>query len=607
MQPIMPSSMVDTRWVLQPGDLGRATALARALKISPVTAQLLLNRGVDDPERARRFLSPKLAELRRPDGDAPMAGFAAAVSRLADAVVARETIGVFGDYDVDGVTSCALLGGFLRDAGARVLARVAKRDHGYGFGVIDADWFADGGCAVVVTCDCGTSDHEALAAARARNIAVIVVDHHQVPDRDPEAWALINPHQSSCRFPFKGLASVGVAFYLAAALRTRLRERGWPTLPDPRALVDLVAVGTIADLAPLTDENRILVHHGMLRLKQAPRPGLAALARSCGLVDGVQRASDIALKLAPRLNAPGRLGDAQPSLDLLLAENDTQAAERAAVCEAANMERRAVSERVQAEAMAQAETQPDGVLVVAASGWHAGVVGIVAAKLVDRFARPAVVIALDGDGDAAIGRGSARTIAGFHLFRALDSCAELFIRHGGHAAAAGMTIEARHLSELRRRLSESAREAFGDRAPTTDLGIDAEVGLDEIDELLADELARLEPFGIGNPEPVLAARGVTLERARIVGERHLQVTLRDGLHARDGIGFWFAERDPGRGSRVRAAFVPEVDVWRGVRRVRVRLRDLALDDDELRDSPRLPLTNASPLTLATAIEPAIDA
>jgi single-stranded-DNA-specific exonuclease len=562
------------QWSTKPVDWERARVLAGAISVSPVTAQLLINRGFEDPASARRFLAPRLAELRRPDGDAPMAGFAIAVDRLARALAERQIVGVFGDYDVDGVTSCALLSSFLGDAGGRVVGRVARRDAGYGFGTEDAARFADAGCAVVVTCDCGTSDHDALAVARARGVDVIIVDHHQVPERDPDALALINPHQASCHFPFKGLASVGVAFYLAAALRTRLRDAGWPTLPDPRALIDLVAVGTIADLAPLTDENRILVHHGLARLRAQPRPGLAALARVAGIEDGTLRGSDISLRLAPRLNAPGRLGDAQPSLDLLLADANNAEA-RAAVCEAANVERRAVQERVLVEAMQQAEAQPDGVIVTAGAGWHAGVVGIVAAKLVDRFARPALVIALDGASHGGV--GSARTVAGFHLHRALTSCADLLVRYGGHAAAAGLTIEARHLGELRTRLSAAARESFGGDAPAATLGVDAEIALDAVDELLAEEIGRLEPFGIGNAEPVLGTRGVTLERARVVGENHLQVTLRDGLHARDGIGFWLASRDPGTGARVRAAFIPEVDTFRGVRRVRVRLRDLSLE------------------------------
>jgi single-stranded-DNA-specific exonuclease len=569
----MQSSVGEHRWVVRAPD-PRAASLGGTLGVSAVTAQLLINRGFVEPERAKKFLAPRLSELRRPDGDDAMAGFAAAVERLARAVTSGETVGVFGDYDVDGVTSCALLSSFLRDAGGRVVPRVANRHAGYGFGPAEARAFADAGCAVVVTCDCGTSDHEGLAAARAADIDVIVVDHHQVPDRDPEALALINPHQARCKFPFKGLASVGVAFYVAAALRTKLRAANWPALPDPRALVDLVAVGTIADLAPLTDENRILVHHGLERLREQPRPGLAALIRISGLDDGVQRASDVALRLAPRLNAPGRLGDAQPALDLLLAEDDTQAAARGQICETANQRRRELQNLVLTEAMAQAEQQHEPVIVTAGQGWHPGVVGIVAAKLVDRFARPSLVIALEGD----TGRGSARTAGRFHFYRALHACEDLLIRHGGHAAAAGLTIASDKVDTLRARLAEHWAQS-GTATAAQELDVDAEVALESVDELLAEEVGRMEPFGIGNPEPVLAVRGATLERARVVGENHLQVTLRDGLHARDGIGFWLAGRDPGSGARVHAAFVPEVDTWRGVRRVRVRLRDLRRDPD----------------------------
>jgi len=563
------------RWILAPRDGARAQALADAVGLRPLTAQLLINRGVVDPEIARRYLEPRLAHLRSP---VEMSGFQRAVERLDRALASGETVGVFGDYDVDGVTSCALLAQFLRDAGGRVVPRVARRDAGYGFGEVDVRAFADAGCAVAVTCDCGTSDHEALAAARAASIDVIVVDHHQVPDREPDALALLNPHQPSCRFPFKGLASVGVAFYLAAALRTRLRSRGIVEPPDPRALLDLVAIGTVADMAPLTDENRILVHAGLERLRQNRRPGLRALAALVGLENGVRRTSDIGLRLGPRLNAPGRLGAAQLSLDLLLAEDDQRAAELAQQMEDANKRRQDVQERVVREAFAQAEIQHGEVIVTAGQGWHPGVVGIVAAKLVERFARPAVVIGLDG----AIGRGSARTVEGYDLYRALTQCADLLVRYGGHKAAAGLTIEARHVDELRARLETIARDALGEGPRRRELSVDAEIGLDAIDEPLAEEIRRLEPFGVGNPEPCLGARGVVLERSRVVGERHLQVTLRDGEHARDGIGFGFAEGAPDLGARVRAAFFPELDTFRGVTRVRVRLRDLA---PELGESP----------------------
>jgi single-stranded-DNA-specific exonuclease len=561
-------------WVVAPENRDEAARLGSTLGLSPLAAQLLLNRGIADPEIARRYLEPKLADLRRPD---EMKGFSAAVDRLERALASRETVGIFGDYDVDGITSCAVLSLFLRQTGGRVLPRVARRDAGYGFGVSDASAFAEAGCAVVVTCDCGTSDHEGLAEARRRGIDVIVVDHHQVPDREPEALALINPHQPGCGFPFKGLASVGVAFYLAAALRTRLKARGWERLPDPRLLLDLVALGTVCDMAPLTDENRVLVASGLRLIRSTGgRPALIELSRVANLEEGVRRAADLGARLGPRLNAPGRLGAAQLALDLLLADDPAEAMRLADACEEANRKRQDVQEKVFRQALLEAEAQlGEPALVVAGEGWAPGVVGIVASKLVERFARPAFVIALEGSAATVIGRGSARSFRGFNLHQALKSCSDLLVRYGGHAAAAGLTVERTRLPELRRRLSAAAAAHLGAAAGTRTLTLDAEVPLGMIDDRFGDEITRLEPFGVANPEPCLGARDLLLERTRVVGDgKHLQVTLSDGMHACDGIGFHFAADAPEPGARVAAAFVPEVDTWRGVKRLRVRLRDL---------------------------------
>ncbi|MSP63529.1 MAG: single-stranded-DNA-specific exonuclease RecJ [Myxococcales bacterium] len=567
-------------WCVPVAEPERARALGRAIGVRPLTAQILLNRRVVEPSDALRFLAPRLSDLRPPDGGKAgqaqaMAGFDRAAERLARALTDGETVGVFGDYDVDGVTTCALLSRFLLDAGGRVVPRVARRDAGYGFGVPDADGFADAGCKVVVTGDCGTSDHEAIARAGARGIDVIVVDHHQVPERETGAFALLNPHQPGCGFPFKGMASVGVGFYLAAAVRTRLRALGREA-PDPRDLLDLVAVGTIADLAPLTDENRVLVSAGLKELARGRRPGLKTLLESAGVETGRPLTSaDISFKIAPRLNAPGRLGDAGLALDLLLAPDVATAVRCAAAIEEINARRRVVSEQVFAEAVAQIEAAPvasRAAVVVAGQGWAPGVVGIVAARLVDRYGCPSVVIALNG----GVGRGSARTTPGLHLYRALLCCAAHLVRFGGHAAAAGLTIEERSLPEFIRAFQAAALVELGESAPRAGLPVDAEVDLHQIDEVQAEEMARLGPFGIGNPEPLLAARGL-LDHSRIVGEKHLQITLRDGPHARDGIAFGLAGRDPGRGARVRVAFVAEMDHYRGARRLRLRVRDFTSD------------------------------
>ena len=579
------------QWIVSPPDLAAADPLGAALGLSSVTAQLLLQRGVDTVAKAKAFLQPRLQQLRRPDGELAMAGFATAVALLEAALVERQTIGIFGDYDVDGVTSCALLTQFLRDAGGVVVPRVAERSLGYGFGPEEAKAFAATGCTLVVTCDCGTSDHVGLAEAAAQNLKIIIVDHHQVPDRQPEAAALINPHQADCLFPYKGLASVGVAFYLAAALRTRLKARAWPSLPDPRQLLDLVALGTVCDMAPLTDENRILVSAGLTALRERPRPGVAALCEISRLPDGVRRTADLGMRLGPRLNAPGRLGSAALALELLLAPDAATATALAAQCEEANKKRRGVQDKVFAEALPQAEAAVRAgasMLVVWGVGWHPGVVGIVAAKLVDRFARPAAVIAVDGD----TGRGSLRSVRGFHLHRALTQVEALLVRFGGHAAAAGLTVERQHLETLAKRLDEVARNELGQGPPPREVRVNAVVRLEDLDERLADELAQLEPFGIGNPEPLLGLESVTLSRRRVVGEgeQHVQVSFdRDG-QVRHGIGFQMAEGAPALGTLVRATFLPELDTWNGQRRLQLRLRDL--EPHHASDPDRRPATVA---------------
>jgi single-stranded-DNA-specific exonuclease len=569
------SFRITSDWQIRPPDPERSRRLAGELGLSPLVGQLLLNRGIRDPAQARRFLEPRLSDLRRPDGDQAMAGFDRALERLQRAVEGREIVGLYGDYDVDGVTSCALLADFFTQLGARIQVEVARRDAGYGLGIEAIDRFREANARIVVTCDCGTSDHEALAHARRCGMDVVIVDHHQVPDREPEALALINPHQATCSFPYKGLASVGVAFYLAAALRTRLRAAGRTDLPDPRKSLDLVAVGTIADMAPLTDENRILVHTGLRLLAESPRPGLRALFELSGGMPERLRAIDIGMRIGPRLNAPGRLGDARPALDLLLARDAIEGRALADRLELANQKRRELQLEVEAAAIREAESHMGAALVVAGQGWPAGVVGIVAARLVERFGRPAAVIALEGE----VGRGSLRSIVGFDLVSGLRQANDLLIRYGGHAMAAGLSIANRNVDAFRQRFCAVVTETFGVAPPKPPLEVDAEIALDNLDEQLLLEIAQLEPFGVGNPEPCLGSRDLVLERSRIVGSDHLQVTLRDGTCAQDGIGFSFASRDPGEGARVRAAYVPEIDTFRGVRRVRIRLRDLAAEGD----------------------------
>jgi single-stranded-DNA-specific exonuclease len=553
-------------WEAPSIDEAKVAALVTAAGIRPLTARLLVARGIAEADLAARFLAPRLANLRPPDG---MVDLQRAIERLVAAFAAGETIGVFGDYDVDGVTTAAVLTSAFRAFGGRVVARAASRNAGYGLGVDDVGRFADAGCRVLVTGDCGTSDHEALSSARERGIDTIVIDHHELPEGETAAYALVNSRRPDDTFPFKGLASCGVAFYLAAALRTRLGAAF-----DPRDLLDLVALGTIADLVPLVAENRILVAAGLERLSMRKRPGLAALARRAELEGARITAHDAAFRLTPRLNAAGRLGEAQLALDLLLA-GDADAERLAGELDDQNTERQRVQELVwkEALAMATAQVEEDAVpaIVVGAEGWHAGVVGIIAARLVDRFARPAIAIGFrDGEG-----RGSARTVAGVNLFDALAACSRHLTKFGGHAAAAGMSIGMGALDGFRRAFTAEAARQLGAVPPSSAVTVDAEVTLRDLDLGFTEELARLAPFGVANREPLFALAGVTARTTRVVGKDHLQLTLDHGGATSEAIAFGFADSDPGAGARVDLVATAELDTYRGLTRARLKVSRLA--------------------------------
>ncbi|HEU0029432.1 MAG TPA: single-stranded-DNA-specific exonuclease RecJ [Kofleriaceae bacterium] len=581
---------------LRPVDEQLVRRLAASLRIRPATARCLVGRGVSEPRDAQGFIDPRLAALRPPSG---LAGLQRAVERLADAVLRDERIGVFGDYDVDGVTSAALLTSFLRGVGATVECAVARRDAGYGFTPAAAADFAKRGCSLIVTGDCGTSDLDAIAAAAALGSEVIVIDHHTVPSADKlavhPALSLVNPFRADSTFPFRGLASVGLMFYVSATLRTELRNRGAFAAgsaharpePDVREVLDLVALGTIADLVPLTSENRILTSLGLRRLCTRARPGVAALLAVAGVTEEREiDARTVAWKLAPRINAPGRLGAAEPSLSLLLADADTAQA-RAQALEEANAERRAIQERVVGEALELlGDRDPGPAIVIAGEGWPSGVVGIVASKLVDRYQRPAFVVGVDPV--TGIGRGSARTPnsqagVAVNLYDALceaartqASCLERF---GGHAAAAGFTVRREAIPALTEALGAACgRLAQGSGPIQTGREIDAEVSLGEVDERLAQELAGLGPFGQHNPPPTLVTRNVRVAAVRRVGDgSHLKLSIEDDRSAvRTAIGFGLGERPVDIGMHVDLAFLPTISMFQGRRSAELELADLAI-------------------------------
>jgi len=551
--------------------------LAKELGLRRTTTRVLVRRGVRDLDTAHSYLDPHLRSLIDPS---EMADFQRAVRRLADAVCRNERCGVFGDYDVDGITAAAVITEILENLGQSPEVRLASRDRGYGLTPGDIQAFQKAGCTLVVACDVGSGDHPALQAAVAAGIDVVVLDHHQMPENPPPAYALVNPGRPGCPFPFHHMASVGVTFYVAAALRTELSNRGFfedRPAPDVRHLLDLVAVGTIADVVPLSGVNRIMVRAGLDRINELQRPGLRFLARLAGLQAGPPAITvkDIAFRLAPRLNAAGRLGNAMPALRLLM-ERDTNEAWRCALAlDGRNRQRQRLQEDVYNAAVDMVEQGGVGeaVHVLASADWHPGVVGIVASKLADQFGRPAVVISLSGEE----GRGSVRTFGGINVYQALDAARRHLVTFGGHASAAGLSVKQSELPALTKTLDAEVKAQISRQGGVGDtIWVDSCTSLDAVDEELVDELEQIQPCGEGNPEPMLLADPVVVVDSRLVGNGHLRLKIAnpEGDTVHEVIGFGMGHRAPAIQSRLRVVFVPEHNTYRGKTSIQLRLLDL---------------------------------
>jgi len=537
---------------------------------------VLVARGLSDPGEAAHFLADALSNLPDPF---TMHGMRPAVDRLVRAVRAGEPVTLYGDYDVDGVCSTALLSLFLEACGARVRTAIPHRlREGYGLNHRAVERIAQEGARVLVTLDCGITAAAEVARARDLGLDVVVVDHHTVPAVLPPALAVLNPHQEGCRYPTRHLCAAGVTFALCMALRRALREAGHfagRAEPNLRSLLDLVALATVADVVPLTGVNRVLVRHGLVALSRADRPGVRALKEVAGLAASAPVSSGlVGFRLGPRINAAGRLDDASVGLQLLRARTLEEARPLAHSLDVANQERQLIEQRILGAALEQAEARgAERGLVLWGEDWHPGVVGIVAARVVDRLHRPVVVVGVQ-DG---VGKGSARSIERFHLVDALTRCAELLTRYGGHRAAAGVTLEARALPAFRQAFARVASELLTPEDLERTCRVDVVVDPAELTERAVEGLGALGPFGPGNPEPLLLARGLSA-RARVLeakrgGAGHLKLVLTEAPRL-DAIGFGMAERASETRGRVDLTFQATVDEFRGQRRVALRLKDL---------------------------------
>ncbi|MGM0574535.1 MAG: single-stranded-DNA-specific exonuclease RecJ [Myxococcota bacterium] len=572
-----PPRRVDKRWELREPDPGAVAALAGALGLEPLIATLLVNRGIDDPDEAERFLSPRLSHM---DDPFLMKGMEAAVDRVLRAIEGGERICVWGDYDVDGVTSASQLLAFFRAIGVDVDFFVPDRFvDGYGVSAARIPELAGRGVDLLVTVDCGVSNAAEVEVAREHGMDVVVVDHHQVPPDLPRAAALLDPHQEGCTYPFKGLAACGVTFVLMVALRARLRERGWftdRTQPDLRRWLDLTAIGTVADMVPLVGLNRVIVHHGLRQIARTERPGVRALCRVSGLEQDRINAGRIGFHLGPRINAAGRVAHASAGVELLTSTDEAAALDVAQRVDEHNHQRRGLQKAIFEEACRRADAHPEPdarrAIVLAAEGWHPGVLGIVASKMVERYHRPTVMMTIE----EGVAKGSARSISGFRLVEHLRTLDHLLDKYGGHDHAAGLSLVADRLEDFTARFEERARTALEAKHLRPRLGIDAESPLERLSWKLVEDLQRLAPYGMGNPEPNLLARGVPVLQRRVVGKdrTHLKLTLDGGGVAVDAIAFGMADLAPEPGARVDVVYVPEINEFRGRSTLQARVKAL---------------------------------
>jgi len=568
------------RWSMCPAQPLLAGRLAFQLGISPVLAQCLLNRGLSEPEPIGRFLQPRLKHLRDPFQLPDMEN---AVTRLLRAREAGERVVIFGDYDVDGVSSTALLFEVFRALGWNVEYYLPRRmEEGYGLSQDAAENCLEKfPTTLLLAVDCGSTAVATIAWLRKHGVEVIVLDHHQVSAPGPDAVALVNPQkensEAGLQTPhFRELCSVGLAFKLAHALVKRGRDAGLPGAVefDLRPLLDLVALGTIADIVPLVGENRILVSAGLERLKSTQRPGLRAL-KGVAQTPPNLGTYEVGFQLGPRLNAAGRLETAEDALRLLLARDESEALPLAHRLDAQNRERqkieRGMVDEVSGAVRAKFKPDSDFVIVEGQLLWHIGVVGIVASRVLQEFYRPTIIVG--GDGDQW--RGSGRSIPGFDLAAALRECDDLLVRHGGHAMAAGLTVRPENLEALRERLNELARRTLKPEALQPELRLDAEVGLEEIFLASLVELGQLKPTGQGNPGVQFFSRNLSHQRPlqRIGSERqHVKLWITDGATTHEAV-WWGAGSESLPVGRFDLAFAPQINEFNGRRLVQLKVLD----------------------------------
>ena len=575
--------VTDKHWVEKSPDPGLQKRLAAELGLHAPTAAVLIQRGVSNREEAARFLNPSRETLtdpfRLPDMDR-------AVKRIQQAVARQEPVVIYGDYDVDGITATSLLWEWFRHRGCPVGYYIPRRmTEGYGLNENAIRYLHEKGARLLITADCGTTSYSEIRLARSLGLDVIVADHHETPPGHSDqtgACALINPKRPDSDYPFDGLCTAGIAFKLVQALESGGSGNRPGNQPgnqmDLEPFLDLVALGTLADVSPVMGENRYLISRGLDEITGEKRLGIRALKTVSGIKGRKVGCGTVGFTLAPRINAVGRLGDATDGVRLLTTHSFEEAERIATEMERWNRERQEIEQGMvdEADRLIEAEGAAGRppCLVLASREWHVGVVGIGASRLAERYGCPAVLVAIDENG---IGRGSARSVPGFDIQKGLAACSDLLMKSGGHRQAAGLTVREDRIPELRAKLSGVAREALGTSGFQPTIGIDAPVEPEDLSFPMVRELEKLRPHGIGNPEPTFILKGVFLMSPRVVGNNHFKIRIRkNGAATFDAIGFRMGglAQTVRNGVRYDVAFTPEINSWQGEDRIQLRIKDI---------------------------------
>jgi len=568
-----------TQWKLrETGPKNIEESLTKEFGLHPLTSQLVLNRHVASLEDAQRYLYPSLNDLHSPF---LMQDMKKGVARLMQAIYNGEEIVVYGDYDADGITSVVVLYKFIKELTGHISYYIPDRvQEGYGLKVPVIDQFKSRNIKLIITVDCGVSDIEQIAYARSIGIDTIVLDHHEIADELPVAVACINPNRSDCPFPFKHLAGVGIAFNFLIALRGSLRKEGfWPdgNYPNLKQYLDIVALGTIGDIAPLVRENRIFAKIGLELVTEGKRPGIKALKEISGIDGQVIDSFKASFCLIPRINAAGRIASALDAVELLLAETLDEARPLAEKLDLHNRRRQAMEKDILNEILGQLGANPDlenmNALVFSSEKWHPGVVGIVASRLVDLFSRPAFVISLKN----GVGKGSGRSVSDFNIHKGLQQCAPLLLSYGGHYRAAGISIKEDDIDEFACMLDEIIGNSVQSSEMVSHTLIDAECQLQDINVDLIQQMTRLAPFGCENPEPLLCARNIKASSPIVVGNNHLKLRLTSEGASVNAIWFGMGKYLGAiNGASLDVVFSPQINYWNGSSDIQLKMRDAVI-------------------------------